>query len=118
MIMIKVNSFIVEKNILISPNYILPKSMYYCVFRCVICQDIARGRREGKAIRHKWRSSMCERLCGAPGQPTTCCYKSKVQHNTWPACQLGQNHISVDMYQSESNKVNLGQNQTSFEPRL
>jgi hypothetical protein len=42
----KVNYFLVEKNVLISPNYILPKAMYYIVFRYVICQDIASGRRE------------------------------------------------------------------------
>jgi hypothetical protein len=41
----KVISFLVEKNVLISPNYILPKAMYYDVFRYVICQDIANRRR-------------------------------------------------------------------------
>jgi hypothetical protein len=41
----KVNSFLVEKNVLISLNYILPKAMYYVVFRYVIYQDIASGRR-------------------------------------------------------------------------
>jgi hypothetical protein len=41
----KVNSFQVEKNVLISPKYILPKVMYYVVFRYVIYQDIASGRR-------------------------------------------------------------------------
>jgi hypothetical protein len=46
----KVNSFLVEKNILISPNYILPKAMYYVVFRYVVCQDIASGRRGRTAI--------------------------------------------------------------------
>jgi hypothetical protein len=47
----RVNSFLVEKNVLISPNYILPEAMYYVVFRYVICQDIASGRR-GRG----WRS--------------------------------------------------------------
>jgi hypothetical protein len=47
----KVNSFLAENNVLISPNYILPeKAMYYVVFRYVICQDIASGRRGRKAI--------------------------------------------------------------------
>jgi hypothetical protein len=46
----KVNYFLAEKNILISPNYILPKVMYYIVFRYVICQDIANGGRGRKAI--------------------------------------------------------------------
>jgi hypothetical protein len=41
----KVNSFLVEKNVLISSNYILVKAIYYIVFRYVICQDIASGRR-------------------------------------------------------------------------
>jgi hypothetical protein len=41
----KVNTFLVKKNVLISPNYILPKAMYYVQFRYVICQDIASGRR-------------------------------------------------------------------------
>jgi hypothetical protein len=41
----KVNSFLVEKNILISPNYILLKAMYYVAFRYVIYQDISSGRR-------------------------------------------------------------------------
>jgi hypothetical protein len=41
----KVNSFLVEKNVSISPNYILPKVKYYVVFRYVIYQDIASGRR-------------------------------------------------------------------------
>jgi hypothetical protein len=46
----KVNSFLAKKNVLISPNYILPKEMYYFVFRYVIYQDIASGRRRTKAI--------------------------------------------------------------------
>jgi hypothetical protein len=46
----KVNSFLAEKNVLISSNYILPKAMYYVVFRYVICQDIANGGRGRKAI--------------------------------------------------------------------
>jgi hypothetical protein len=46
----KVNSFLVEKNVLISPNYVLPKVMYYVLFRYVICQDIASGRRGRTAI--------------------------------------------------------------------
>jgi hypothetical protein len=46
----KVNSFLVEKNVLISPNYILPKVMYYVAFRYVICQDITSGRRGRTAI--------------------------------------------------------------------
>jgi hypothetical protein len=46
----KVNSFLAEKNILISPNYILPKAMYYVVFRHVVCQDISSGRRGRKVI--------------------------------------------------------------------
>jgi hypothetical protein len=46
----KVNSFLAENNVLISPNYILPKAIYYVVFRYVICQDIASGRRGRKAI--------------------------------------------------------------------
>jgi hypothetical protein len=46
----KVNSFLVENNVLISPNYILPKAMYYVVIRYVICQDIASGRRGRMAI--------------------------------------------------------------------
>jgi hypothetical protein len=45
-----VKFFLAKNNILISPNYIIPKAMYYCVFRCVICQDIARGRKGRKAI--------------------------------------------------------------------
>jgi hypothetical protein len=40
----KVDSFLIEENVLISPNYILPKAKYYVVFRYVICQDIASGR--------------------------------------------------------------------------
>jgi hypothetical protein len=46
----KVNSFLVEKNVLISPDYILPKAIYYVVFRYVICQDIASGRRGRTSI--------------------------------------------------------------------
>jgi hypothetical protein len=46
----KVNPFLVEKNVLISTNYILPKAMYYVVFRYVIYQDIASGRRGRMAI--------------------------------------------------------------------
>jgi hypothetical protein len=46
----KVNSFLVQKSVLKSPNYILPKAMYYIVFRYVICQDIASGRRGRMAI--------------------------------------------------------------------
>jgi hypothetical protein len=46
----KVNSFLIEENVLISPNYILPKAKYYFVFRYVICQDIASGRRGRTAI--------------------------------------------------------------------
>jgi hypothetical protein len=46
----KVNSFLFEKNVLISPNYILPKAMYYVVFMYVIRQDIASGRRERTVI--------------------------------------------------------------------
>jgi hypothetical protein len=46
----KVNSFLVEKNVLISPNYILPKAMYYVLCRYVIYQDIASGRRGRTAI--------------------------------------------------------------------
>jgi hypothetical protein len=46
----KVNSFLVKKNVLISPNYILTKAMYYVVFRYVFCQDIASGRRGRTAI--------------------------------------------------------------------
>jgi hypothetical protein len=37
--------FLVEKNVLISPNYILPEAIYYVVFRYVIYQDISSGRR-------------------------------------------------------------------------
>jgi hypothetical protein len=40
----KVNSLLVEKKVLISSNYILPKAMYYVVCRYLICQDIASGR--------------------------------------------------------------------------
>jgi hypothetical protein len=54
----KVNSFLIEKNDLISPNYILPKAMYYVVFRYVICQDIASG--GGRRSRDMWRSSLDE----------------------------------------------------------
>jgi hypothetical protein len=46
----KVNSFLAEKNILISSNYILPKAIYYIVFRYVIYQDIVSGRRGRKVI--------------------------------------------------------------------
>jgi hypothetical protein len=46
----KVNSSLVENNVLISLNYILPKAMYYDVFRYVICQDITSGRRGRMAI--------------------------------------------------------------------
>jgi hypothetical protein len=46
----KVNSFLAKNNVLISQNYILPKVMYYVVFRYVIYQDIASGR---KAIERK-----------------------------------------------------------------
>jgi hypothetical protein len=49
----KVNSFLIEENVLISPNYILPKAKYYFVFRYVICQDIASGRRGRTAIEKK-----------------------------------------------------------------
>jgi hypothetical protein len=56
----KVNSFLVEKNVLISSNYILPKAMYYVVFRYVICQDIVSGRRGRRRSRDKWRSSLDE----------------------------------------------------------
>jgi hypothetical protein len=38
---------------LISLNYILPKAMYYVVFRYVICQDIASGRRGRTAIKRQ-----------------------------------------------------------------
>jgi hypothetical protein len=46
----KVNSFLAENNVLISPNYILPKAIYYGVFRYAICQDIASGKRGRKVI--------------------------------------------------------------------
>jgi hypothetical protein len=46
----KVNSFLAEKSVLISLNYILPKAMYNVVFRYVMCQDIASGRRGWTAI--------------------------------------------------------------------
>jgi hypothetical protein len=46
----KVNSFLIEENVLIYPNYILPQAKYYVVFRYVICQDIASGRRGRTAI--------------------------------------------------------------------
>jgi hypothetical protein len=49
----KVNSFLIEENVLISPNYILPKAKYCVVFRYVICQDIASGRRERTAIKRQ-----------------------------------------------------------------
>jgi hypothetical protein len=49
----KVNSFLVEKNVLISPNYILPKVMYYVLFRYVISQDITSGRRGRSAIKRQ-----------------------------------------------------------------
>jgi hypothetical protein len=48
-----VNSFIVKKNVLISPSYILSKAMYYIVFRYVICQNIASGRRGRMAIKRQ-----------------------------------------------------------------
>jgi hypothetical protein len=49
----KVNYFLAENNILISLNYILPKAMYYVVFRYVSCQDIANGRRRRNAIKRQ-----------------------------------------------------------------
>jgi hypothetical protein len=42
----KVNSFLVENNVLISPNYILPKAMYYVVFR----YDISRYRQREERV--------------------------------------------------------------------
>jgi hypothetical protein len=38
---------------LISLNYILPKAKYCVVFRYVICQDIASGRRGRTAIKRQ-----------------------------------------------------------------
>jgi hypothetical protein len=32
----KVNSFLVKKNVLISPNYVLPKAIFYVLFKYVI----------------------------------------------------------------------------------
>jgi hypothetical protein len=55
----KVNSFIFEKNVLISPNYILPKVMYYVVFRYVIYQDIASGRSGRTAIERQVENQVC-----------------------------------------------------------
>jgi hypothetical protein len=49
----KVNSFLIEENVLISPNYILPKAKYCVVFRYVICQDIASGGRGRTAIKRQ-----------------------------------------------------------------
>jgi hypothetical protein len=49
----KVNSFLIEENVLISRNYILPKAKYCVVFRYVICQDIANGRRGRMAIKRQ-----------------------------------------------------------------
>jgi hypothetical protein len=49
----KLNSFLVEKNVLISPNYIIPTAMYYVVFRYVICQDISSGRRGRMVIKRQ-----------------------------------------------------------------
>jgi hypothetical protein len=46
----KVKSFLAEKNVLIFLNYILPKAMYYVVFRYIIYQDIVSGRRGRKAV--------------------------------------------------------------------
>jgi hypothetical protein len=46
----KLNSFLAQNNVLISLNYILPKEIYYIVFRYVIYQDIASRRRGRKAI--------------------------------------------------------------------
>jgi hypothetical protein len=71
----KVNSFLVEKNDLISPNYILPKAMYYVVFRYVICQDIASGRRGRTAIERQVEiKSGCARARdGTLGLPSTRC---------------------------------------------
>jgi hypothetical protein len=49
----KVNYFLAKNNVLISLNYILPKAMYYVVFRYVSCQDIANGRRGRNAIKRQ-----------------------------------------------------------------
>jgi hypothetical protein len=49
----KVNSFLIEENVLISPNYILPKAKYCVVFRYVIYPDIASGRRGRTAIKRQ-----------------------------------------------------------------
>jgi hypothetical protein len=46
----KVTSFLAKNNVLISPNYILPKAMYYIEFRYVTCQDMSSGRRGRKVI--------------------------------------------------------------------
>jgi hypothetical protein len=69
----KVNSFLVENNVLISPNYILPKAMYYVVFRYVICQDIASGRRGRTTIKRQAEIKYAGARAsdGALGLPTT-----------------------------------------------
>jgi hypothetical protein len=69
----KVNYFLVEKNVLISLNYILPKAMYYVVFRNVIFQGITNRRRGRIAIERQVeiKSTRARASNGTLGPPMT-----------------------------------------------
>jgi hypothetical protein len=57
----KVNSFLIEENVLISLNYILPKAKYCVVFRYMPSIKISPvGGEGGRRSRDKWRSSLHE----------------------------------------------------------
>jgi hypothetical protein len=57
----KVISFLIEENVLISLNYILPKSKYCVVFRYMSSVKISpAGGEEGRRSRDKWISSLHE----------------------------------------------------------
>jgi hypothetical protein len=57
----KVNSFLIEENVLISPNYILPKAKYCVVFRYMSSVKISpAGGEGGRRARDKWKSSLHE----------------------------------------------------------
>jgi hypothetical protein len=55
----KVNSFLIEENVLISPNYILPHAKYCVVFRYMSSIKISpAGGEGGRRSRDNWRSSL------------------------------------------------------------
>jgi hypothetical protein len=73
-----------------------------------------REEREASALGRQWldQPSLIERS-GAHRN-----IHFKVHHHVFHACQLGQTHIWVDLYQFVSNRVSLGRNRTGFRPGL